>query len=93
MIKSEIIQKLSTQFNLPQKQARLIVDSICNNMTHRLALGDKIILRGFGSFTVRVTKDRISRNPQTGKAIHVSSRKIVTFRAGQTLSANLNKDL
>lgn len=93
MIKSEIVQKLSTQFNLPQKQARLIVDSIFNNMTRSLALGDKIILRGFGSFSVRVTRDRISRNPQTGKAIHVTSRNIVTFRVGHTLSSHLNREL
>ncbi|MBR4986104.1 MAG: HU family DNA-binding protein [Proteobacteria bacterium] len=92
MIKSEIVQKLSEQFNLPHKQARLIVDSIFNNMTRSLALGDKIILRGFGSFSIRVTRDRLSRNPKTGKAIHVSSRKIVAFRMSNSLSSRLNKE-
>ncbi|MBQ8036597.1 MAG: HU family DNA-binding protein, partial [Proteobacteria bacterium] len=48
---------------------------------------------GFGSFSVRVTRDRISRNPQTGKAIHVTSRNIVTFRVGHTLSSHLNREL
>ena len=90
MTKSEIIGKFSKQFNLPPKHARLVVESFINNMIVNLAAGDKVILRGLGTFSVKVSKARLSRNPQTGVEIFVKSRRSLTFKAGRSFLSRIN---
>lgn len=90
MTKSELTQRLADKFNLQQRHARLIVDAVFENMSRALILGDKVILRGFGTFSQKVSKARQSRNPQTGEKIQVGERRSVIFKVGRALHERLN---
>ena len=90
MTKSELTIKLAMNFDISTRHARLIVDAIFDTMADTLLAGEKIILRGFGAFTVKVARSRVSRNPQTGAEIHVKARRGVSFKCSQTLHQRLN---
>ncbi len=90
MTKSELIQKLAVKYGLPNKQARLIVDALFNNIILSLASSDKVILRGFGVFALKILKARLSRNPQTGEEIQVGERRSIAFKAGRSLHGRIN---
>lgn len=91
MTKSEITQKLAVQFNLPVRHARLIVDAFFNNILRGLIVGEKVTLRGFGGFSVKVSKARMRRNPLTGAEIFVGESRSMNFKAGRALHHRLNK--
>ena len=59
-------------------------------MKETLERGDKIKISGFGNFQVRQKKARVGRNPQTGKEIEISARRVLTFRPSQVLKSALN---
>lgn len=90
MTKSELTQKLAQKYDISTKHAKLIVDAIFDSMTEALASGDKVILRGFGAFSMKVSRERTGRNPQTGQEIHVAPRKHIVFKTGRTLHERLN---
>ncbi len=92
MTKSELIQKLADKFDLQPRHARLIVDAVFENMSRALILGDKVILRGFGTFSQKVSKARQSRNPQTGEKIQIGDRRGIVFKAGRALHDRLNHE-
>ena len=92
MTKSEIVARLSEEFHLTPRLARLIVDSFFSNIMNSLATGDKVILRRFGTFSVKVAKERTSRNPQTGEYIHVKARKSVVFKISAGMHKHLNPE-
>ena len=91
MTKSEITQRMAEQFNLPVRHARLIVDSFFDNILRGLITGEKITLRGFGVFSLKVSKARMRRNPLTGAEIFVAERRSLSFKAGRALHTRLNK--
>lgn len=91
MNRSDITRNLAEYFKLTPRDARLIVDSMFSNILRSLASGEKVILRGFGTFSVKEFKPRRSRNPQTGEEIHVEKRKTIVFKTGRHLHQRLNK--
>ncbi|MFA5624365.1 MAG: HU family DNA-binding protein [Bradymonadales bacterium] len=92
MTKSELIKQLSEKFAIPQRRSRAIIDVICQSMTERLCEGEKIEIRGFGSFGVKDYEQRSSRNPKTGECIMVEAKRAVTFKAGKGLRELINAD-
>ena len=90
MTKSELTQHLAEHFNIPLKHARLVIDAIFDSMTEALVNGDKVIMRGFGAFSPKISNERMGRNPQTGEKIHVGPRRSVSFKTGRDLHARLN---
>ena len=90
MTKSELIRSLSEVHQIPLHRARLVVDEIFEIISRNLLCGDKVEIRGFGVFSLRVGKARLTRNPQTGAAIEIGVRRGVAFRAGRGLRARLN---
>jgi len=90
--KSEITLKLADQFNLPPRQARLIVDSFFMNVLKGVLSGEKVILRGFGTFSVKVVRARLRRNPQTGEILSVGERHSLAFKSGKALHERLNRN-
>ncbi len=91
MTKSDLVEKLSESLtNLTKKECEVIVDTVFHNMKDALQRGEKIEIRGFGSFTVRVRRAKEGRNPKTGEEIPISARRVVTFRASHKLKERVD---
>ena len=84
MTKSELILKITNKNSfLYQKDVYKIIDTLFNSVTKALNDGDRVELRGFGTFTTKLRNARIGRNPKTGEDVEISPRRVVTFKAGQ----------
>ncbi|HAG52117.1 MAG: integration host factor subunit beta [Deltaproteobacteria bacterium GWC2_42_51] len=92
MTKSELIEKVSGKVkNFTKRDVEIIVDTIFENMTGSLAKGEKIEIRGFGSFKVKEHKARKGRNPKTGESIDIPSKKTPFFKVGKELKERVNQ--
>ena len=86
MTKSELIEILARrQAHLKADDVDLAVKSLLEMMGGSLSAGDRIEIRGFGSFSLHYRPPRLGRNPKTGEEIPISARTVVTFRPGQKL--------
>ena len=72
------------------RDSETLVDVIFNAITRELAAGQRIELRGFGSFGVKLRRARQGRNPKTGTPVEVAAKRIPFFRAGKELRVELN---
>lgn len=91
MIKSELIQKISTDNpHLFHKDIERIVNVIFDEITEALARGDRVELRGFGAFTVKYRAPRQGRNPRTGQPVKVVEKFVPFFKTGKELREKLN---
>lgn len=89
--KSDLIEALSKKLpNLATRDVEVIVNTIFDGMTESLAGGDRIEIRGFGSFEVRVRKPRMGRNPKTGQSVSVGERRVPFFKVGKELRERVN---
>jgi integration host factor subunit beta len=89
--KSDLIEALAKKLpNLAARDVEVIVNTIFDSMTESLAGGDRIEIRGFGSFEVRVRKPRIGRNPKTGQSVSVGQRRVPFFKVGKELRERVN---
>lgn len=93
MTKSELIRSLVQGFDLPLRRATLVVDLLFEIISEGLEQGEKVEIRGFGSFSPKLAKPRLSRNPQTGEEIRVGERRSLGFKVGRGLHAKLNAEL
>ncbi len=86
MTKAQLIERVSEQVNgLTKRQTEIIVNQIFNSIKEALARGDKIEIRGFGSFRLRHRRMREGRNPKTGASVSVPAKKVPFFKAGKEL--------
>ena len=85
MTKRELIEVVAKKANLTNKAAREAVQAIINSIRDSLKRGEKIVITGFGTFSVRKRVERIGRNPKTGEKITISARKAPGFTPGKTL--------
>jgi integration host factor subunit beta len=83
--KTDLIDRVAQAIQVPRTEAALIVESILDGMVHALEMGDKVEVRGFGSFHTRPRRARISRNPRTGASVKVPARSIPYFKASKEL--------
>lgn len=92
MIKSELIEILSEKnLNLSTKDVELAVKSLLDLMTQTLANGERIEVRGFGSFSLHFHKSRNGRNPKTGETVKLSSKYTPHFKPGRLLRERVNR--
>ena len=89
MNKSELVDKIANDAKLTKVQATAAVDSFMAATQTALKKGDKLILVGFGTFSVTKRAARKGRNPQTGKEINIPAKKVVKFKAGAGLQAKV----
>ena len=87
MTKAELVDEVARVVQLTKKQAETIVNIVFDSIVDSLRAGQKIELRGFGSFRLRSRKSRTGRNPKTGEEIPITARRVVTFHASQKLKA------
>ena len=89
MNKSDLIGKMAADAGITKAQAQAALNSFVKSSTTALKKGDKVILVGFGTFSVSKRSSRKGRNPQTGKEISIPAKKVVRFKAGADLSGTV----
>jgi len=91
MTRSEVVKKVADwSFEITQSQADQIVSTILDEIIHAVDSGQRVELRGFGSFFPRERKARMGRNPKTGEAVSVAPKRVLFFKAGRELLRRLN---
>jgi integration host factor subunit alpha len=90
MTKAEIVERVYERVGFSKKEAADIVELVFDLMKETLENGEKIKVSGFGNFVVKEKRARRGRNPQTGEEIEIAPRRVLTFRASQTLKKLLN---
>ena len=85
MNRSDLINALKEEANLSRKDSEKIVDTFFQTITDTLASGERVEIRGFGSFTVKKYKPYTGRNPKTGVQIRVPAKKLPFFKVGKEL--------
>ena len=91
MNKSELIEALSQDINVPLREADSIANTVLDAMTDALGAGDSIEIRGFGSFVVKEYGSYQGRNPKTGQKIKVPPKKLPFFKVGKELREKVNR--
>jgi integration host factor subunit beta len=92
MNKGDLIKILSKEYRFSLKKAEDIVHRLFQTLTRTLVLGERVEIRGFGSFTVRNYKGYTGRNPATGERTVVESKKLPFFKAGKELAEGVNRE-
>jgi len=90
MTKADLIEEVARQANLTKKESELIVTTVFDNITEALTKGDKVELRGFGSFRIRHRNARKGRNPKTGTSVSVPEKRVPFFKVGKQLRELVN---
>ncbi|QEH08934.1 integration host factor subunit beta [Histophilus somni] len=91
MTKSELIENLaSTNLNVPLKDIENAVKDILEQLSQALENGERIEIRGFGSFSLHFRQSRIGRNPKTGEKVDLSAKYVPHFKAGKELKERVN---
>ena len=90
MTKSDLIEKVAAQLNLPKGKAELIINCIFDSMEEALKQGQRIEIRGFGSFEIRKYKAYEGRNPRTGDPVGVHPKRLPFFKVGKELKERVN---
>src|SRR5487761_2168677 len=92
MTKADLIEEVSKLAELTRKDSEVIVETIFDSIVRSLRVGDKIEIRGFGSFRTRQRQARIGRNPKTGTRVEVPSKRIPFFKPSKELKDLVNHD-
>ena len=93
MIKSELIERISSQNpHLYERDIEKVVNAIFDEMVEALRRGDRVELRGFGAFSVKLRGPRQGRNPRTGAVVAVAKKAIPAFKTGKEMRARLNRE-
>ena len=90
MTKADLIDEVSRLAELTRKDSEVIVETIFDSVVRSLRAGDKIEIRGFGSFRTRQRKPRVGRNPKTGERVEVPAKKIPFFKPSKELKDFVN---
>lgn len=94
MTKSELIERIAAkQLQLPAKDVELAVKSLLEQMSDALSSGDRIEIRGFGSFSLHYREARRGRNPKTGESVQLDGKYVPHFKPGKELRDRVNAGL
>ena len=90
MNKSELIKTLAEQSNLSLDESTMVVNTFVDSMKNALLEGDRVEIRGFGSFKIKEYESYAGRNPRTGDKVEVQPKRLPFIRAGKELKEFLN---
>jgi integration host factor subunit beta len=91
MTKSELIEKVvQAHGELNMKVSEMLVNTVFDSIEDALRTGDKVEIRGFGSFTIRERTGREARNPKSGEIVSIPAKKIPFFKTGKELKERVN---
>jgi integration host factor subunit beta len=91
MTKADLVEQVASEAEMTKKDAEQLVEIIFDSIIGALNKGDKIELRGFGSFRVRQRDARKGRNPKTGTAVNIPAKRVAYFKPGKELKEVINK--
>ena len=92
LTKNDLIEHVYLTTGFSKKESSGIVEEVFEAIKSTLASGENVKISGFGNFTVKRKDSRIGRNPQTGEAIEISARNIVSFKPSMSLRDQVNED-
>ena len=90
MTKADLIEEVARITDVTRRDSEVIVETIFDSIVHSLRAGDKIEIRGFGSFRTRQRNSRVGRNPKTGDRVDVPAKKIPFFKPSKELKDLIN---
>ncbi len=90
MTKADLVDKVTSLGDLTRRDGEVIVDTLFESVIGALKEGDKIEIRGFGSFRTRQRKPRIGRNPKTGERVDVPAKRVPFFKPSKELRDTVN---
>lgn len=90
MTKTQLIDAVANTSGHTKKDLEAVVDAVLDQVGEALSKGEKVDLRGFGSFVAREKKARQGRNPKTGETIEIAARKAVAFKPSKELAGKVN---
>ena len=90
MKKADLVDAIAGKAGAPKAQVQQMVEDVFEMISEALAKGDKIDLRGFGTFSVRDSAARAGRNPQTGETIQIPARRVPGWKPGKELKDRVN---
>jgi len=90
MTKADLINEVVKLSNLTKKETEIIVNTLFDNIADALSKGEKVELRGFGSFRIRHRNPRKGRNPKTGMSVSVPEKRVPFFKVGKRLRELVN---
>jgi integration host factor subunit beta len=91
MTKAELIEEVSRVVEMTRRDSEVIVEAIFDSIVRSLRTGDKIEIRGFGSFRTRQRQPRVGRNPKTGTRVEVPAKRIPYFKPSKELKDLVNQ--
>jgi len=91
LTKADLIEEVLRITELPRKESETIVETIFDSIIAALQKGEKIEIRGFGSFRTRQRRGRVGRNPKTGAKVEVPAKKIPFFKPSKELKVFVNE--
>lgn len=91
MNKNELVEKVAASSGLTKSQADGAVSAVVEALTEALKAGDKVTLKGFGTFEVRSRNARMGRNPRTNETMEIKASKAPAFKASSTLKKVVNE--
>ena len=93
IVKSKLLRQLSKNYpNFLKKDLEKFIDIILTPIRLTLKRGERVELRGFGVFSTKIQKARISRNPRTGEKVNTTQKKIIHFKMAKDLFKKLNDE-
>jgi integration host factor subunit beta len=90
MTKAELVEALKSANGFTREQAARVVGLFFDSVTTSLAKGERVEIRGFGSFATKEYKPYVGRNPKTGEAVNVEGKKLPFFRCGKELRVRVD---
>ena len=90
MNKSGLVNRLAEEKGLPDSTAKEIVDTVFDDIIQTLIKGDRVEVRGFGSFKMKVYKGYTGRNPRSGEKVEVKPKRSLFFKAGKELKKRVD---
>jgi integration host factor subunit beta len=90
MTKADLVEKVAAEADMTKKDAEQLVEIIFESIVSTLNKGEKIELRGFGSFRVRQRNARKGRNPKTGASVNIPAKRVAYFKPGKDLKEVIN---
>jgi integration host factor subunit beta len=91
LTRAELIEEVGLVVRVGRKDAQTIVEATLGGIVRTLQRGDRVELRGFGTFSTRKRQPRVGRNPKTGVRVQVPAKRVPSFRASQQLRELVNK--
>lgn len=89
LTKADIVERVYKEAGFSKKEAADLVDLVFKVIKDTLSRGEKVKISGFGNFSIRDKATRIGRNPQTGDAMEISARRVLTFKPSQVLKEDV----